>query len=226
MASAVQTIHLRMPFNLGAVNCFLIKGKNGFVLIDTGTSNNQGKVEKALSDAGCHPGGLKLILLTHGDFDHAGNAAYLRKVYQTSIAMHAADSGMVEWGNMFASRKKANGFIGFLATLIFGFGRAKRFKPDLLVDEDFDLYAYGVEAQIIHIPGHSGGSIGILNPEGELICGDLFENVKTPALHSIIDDLKKANASIEKLMEYKIKNVLPGHGDAFKWEEFINTWER
>ena len=39
---------------------------------------------------------LRLIVLTHGDYDHAGNAAYLREKYGSKVAMHRDDSGRVE----------------------------------------------------------------------------------------------------------------------------------
>lgn len=226
MPSTIQTIKLTLPFRMGSVNCFLIKVEGGFVLIDTGTSEQRAGLEKALVTAGCHPDNLKLIILTHGDFDHAGNAAHLSREFGAPVAIHASDAGMVEWGNMFVGRKKSNPFLNWLSSNLFGFGKSKRFKPNLLIDEEFDLDLYGIEAQILHIPGHSAGSIGILLPGGELICGDLFENVKTPALNSIMDDLGQANASVEKLRAYKIHTIYPGHGEAFNWEEFINSWDQ
>jgi hydroxyacylglutathione hydrolase len=224
MPSVIQSICLRLPYNIGSVNCFLIKSDNGFVLIDTGASSGRTDLEKAMSDAGCLPGELKLILLTHGDFDHTGNAAVIRKEFDAPIAMHAADAGMAEWGNMFVNRKRSNPLLNFLAGTMFGFGKSKRFKPDLLVDEDFDLSTYGLEAQILHIPGHSSGSIGVLTSDGDLICGDLFENIKGPALNSLMDDLKDASASVEKLKGYKIDRVFPGHGQPFAMEEFLAEW--
>ncbi|RLI67201.1 hypothetical protein DRO91_10540, partial [Candidatus Heimdallarchaeota archaeon] len=33
-----------------------------------------GGLERELEKAGCKPGDLKLVVLTHGDFDHTGNA--------------------------------------------------------------------------------------------------------------------------------------------------------
>jgi hydroxyacylglutathione hydrolase len=49
-----------------------------------------------------------LIVITHGDFDHIGNAAYLRQKFGAKIAMHADDVGMAERGDMFWNRKKGN----------------------------------------------------------------------------------------------------------------------
>ncbi len=77
-----------ITIKLGVVNSFLIKTDTGFVLIDTGFSGNRIKLENELKLAGCIPGNLKLIILTHGDADHTGNALYIRNRYKTIIVMH------------------------------------------------------------------------------------------------------------------------------------------
>ena len=89
------------PFILNtSINCYLVRTPDGFVLIDTGRNNKRDTIEKELEGAGCRPGDLKLIILTHGDFDHCGNASYLRNKFGSKIAMHKDDSGMVERGDM------------------------------------------------------------------------------------------------------------------------------
>jgi hydroxyacylglutathione hydrolase len=85
--------------NLIGVNCYLLKGITGCALVDIGFSNKRDFLEKRLKDSGCLPGDLKLIILTHGDMDHVGNAAYLREKFGVKIAIHADDVGMVERGD-------------------------------------------------------------------------------------------------------------------------------
>src|SRR4030066_485477 len=106
MPQEIKTIRLPLPYHLGSVNCYLIATDIGYILIDTGGSNGRADLEKELESAGCRPGHLRLIVLTHGDFDHTGNAAYLREEFGARIAMHYDDSGMVERGDMFWNRKK------------------------------------------------------------------------------------------------------------------------
>jgi hydroxyacylglutathione hydrolase len=211
----IRTISLSLPYRLGTVNCYLVGAGAGYILIDTGSSNERARIEKELAGAGCKPGNLELIVLTHGDFDHTGNAAYLGKAFDARIAMHPDDSGMVERGDMFWNRSKGNVLLRTMAPLLFGFGKSRRFKPDLDVDEGFDLSAYGLDAQVLHIPGHSKGSIGVLTAGGDLFCGDLLDNVDKPALSSIMDDLAAANRSVEKLKGLAITTVYPGHGQPF-----------
>jgi hydroxyacylglutathione hydrolase len=203
---------------MGRVNCYLIQTAAGHVLIDTGGSNARKELHGQLESAGCIPGSLKLILLTHGDFDHIGNAAYLRSAFGAKIAMHRDDSCMAERGDMFVNRKKPNILIRALIPIITRFGTSERFTPDVLLDDGYDLSQHGLEAKIICLPGHSKGSIGILTASGELFCGDLFENTKGPALNSLVDDSAAVNASVAKLEALRIRTVYPGHGQPFIME--------
>jgi hydroxyacylglutathione hydrolase len=223
MPQEIKTISLLLPYRFGVVNCYLIKINAGYILIDTGCSNKRTNLEKELEIAGCRPGNLKLIILTHGDFDHTSNAAYLRKIFDTKTAMHNIDSGMVERGNMFWNRKKSNVLIRKITPVLFGFGKSERFKPDFYLDDGDDLSEHGFDAKVIHIPGHSKGSIGILTGCGNLFCGDLLENTDKPNLNSIIDDLPAANASVEKLKSQKINTIYPGHGKPFPMHLLINS---
>jgi hydroxyacylglutathione hydrolase len=216
MPSEIKTIRLPLPFHLGSVNCYLLKANGGCLLIDTGCGNSREELEKELGEC---VGKLRLIVLTHGDFDHTGSAADLRRKFGAKIAMHRGDSLMVESGDIFAGRKKSNFFFRMVAPLLFRFSRAKRFKPDFYLEDGDDLTEYGFEAKVVHIPGHSRGSIGVLTPGGELFGGDLVVKKKRPERNRIIDDPAAAEASIKKLKGLKIETVYPGHGRPFPMGE-------
>lgn len=174
---------------------------------------------------GCSPGNLNLIVITHGDFDHTGNAKYIREKFGAKIAMHLDDLRMAEKGDMFWNRK-GNFFIKKIAPLLFKFGKSERFKPDLYLKDGDDLSEHGLNAKIIHIPGHSKGSIGIFTSDGDLFCGDLLENTKEPSLNSIMDDKAAADISIEKLKGLEIKTVYPGHGGSFPMDLFLKNYKK
>jgi len=129
-----------------------------------------------------------LIVLTHGGFDHIGNAVFLREKFGTKIAMHKDDSGMAEHGDMFWNRKTRKTLIKIIALILFRFGKSDRFEPDLFIDDGYAFSEYGFSATVLTLPEHSKGSIGILTAEGNLICGDLFYNIDKPALNSILDN--------------------------------------
>jgi glyoxylase-like metal-dependent hydrolase (beta-lactamase superfamily II) len=213
---------------LGSVNSYLIKTNTGFILIDTGWINKREILEKALESAGCKPGNLKLIIQTHGDFDHTGSAAYIREKYSSKIAMHGGDSGMVEQWNMFWNRKKGNIFFRMIVNTFLGIGgfKPEKFEPDLRLEDGDDFSEYGFDAKVLHLSGHSKGSIGILTAEGDLFCGDLLENTDKPTTGSIIDDSKEFDASIEKLKSLEINTVYPGHGEPFPMEVFLKSYRK
>ena len=218
MPPEIKAIRLPLPFPMGSVNCYLIKTDSGCILVDTGCSNRRAELERELVSEGCGPGRLKLIILTHGDFDHSGNAAYLIKEFGAKIAMHPDDSGVVEWGDIFRGRQGSNFFLRMFISLIFRFGRSSRFKPDLYLEDGDDLAEYGLEAKVLHIPGHSRGSIAVLTAGGQLFSGDLVVRKNRPVRNSLIDNPAVADVSIARLKSLKIDAVYPGHGRSFPAE--------
>jgi hydroxyacylglutathione hydrolase len=220
-----EIISITTPFFLKVtVNCYLLKKGDEFILIDTGRSSKRREIEKKMESAGCRPGDLKLILLTHGDFDHCGNAAFFREKFGTKIAMHRDDSGMVEYGDMTWNRKKPNILLRAIFGLFINLSESDRFKPDITIEDGDDLSDYGFEAKVVHIPGHSRGSIGFLTAAGDLYCGDLLANTDKPDIWSIIDDPAAAATSIDKLKQLEIGTVYPGHGDPFPMAQFIQNY--
>jgi hydroxyacylglutathione hydrolase len=215
MENNIQTIRLPLPFGMGRVNCYLAQTDSGFTLVDTGGSNDRKELMETLESSGCKPGGLSLILITHGDFDHAGNAAFLRQAFKSQIAMHKDDVGMVEDGDMFYNRQKPNLIVRKLAGLYASSGKKDRFTPNLLLEDGNDLSEFGWKARIISIPGHSKGSIGVLTASGDLFCGDLLVSTKKPMLNSLMDDPASGNASLQKLVDSGAQMVYPGHGEPF-----------
>lgn len=210
------------------VNCYLIDVEGGCILIDTSFPDKQGRLDAELEGAGCGPSkDLRLVVLTHGDVDHAGNCAHLRDTREVPIAIHRQDAEMVRSGDMGVGRKRppdrhtaAFRFVTWAAGLVGKQMDFEPFEPDVLLEEGQDLSAYGLNARVVHLPGHSSGSIGVLTGDGDLFCGDLLVNVlRRPSLHYYIDDLAQANESIGKLQEIGVGTVYPGHGKPFRLSE-------
>jgi len=143
------------------VNCYLVKASAGYILIDTGFARRR-------SDLTSNPGDLKLIVITHGHLDHNGNTAYLRENYGAKIAMHSGDAGMAENGDMFWGLGGLTVFLARIMMYLLRVSRFDKFKPDIYLDDGQDLTEYGLDAKVIHIPGHSKGSIGLLTADGDL----------------------------------------------------------
>jgi glyoxylase-like metal-dependent hydrolase (beta-lactamase superfamily II) len=203
------------------VNSYLLETEAGFNLIDTGFHKKRFKLEKELEKAGCKDGNLRLIILTHGHSDHVSNAAYLREKYGAQIAIHKSDAKMVETGDMFVDAKGGVLFrliVSFM--MLIGLSSFEKFIPDIYLEDNEDLSNYGLNAKVIHTPGHSKGSISILTSEKELFCGDIIGNTKNPEKTTLIDDDDQLNTSIKHIKALETLMIYPGHGKPFKIDQF------
>jgi hydroxyacylglutathione hydrolase len=215
-----------IPIKLSMVNCYLIKNDDDYLMIDTGFSLQRRAVKTALSRAGCRRGNLKLIVITHGDSDHTGNARYIKEKYNSRIGLHREELPAVEKGDMRLNRKTLQENPSFLTGVVLSLpftrlGKANRFKPDIFLEDGQELSEYGCDGKIVHIPGHSSGSIGVLTANGDLFCGDLLRNNGEPGRNSLVDVAEEMTASIERLQGLGVSMVYPGHGRPFPMEELV-----
>jgi hydroxyacylglutathione hydrolase len=203
------------------VNAYLVKVSEGFILIDTGLAIHWEKLESKLLSVGCLPDKLKLVIITHGDLDHTGNCAKLQEKYKCKIAIHKDDSLMVENGLLL--KRKNRSFHAKVFSLIRKLFRRKftfdKFKPDIYLIDGQDLNEYGFNAKVVHIPGHTKGSIGILTDDGNLFAGDTFTNRRKPEKANYIENHLELENSINRLKKMNIRMIFPGHGRPFKMEQ-------
>ncbi len=127
--------------NLGFVNAYFLKAKEGFVLVDTGMPSQWNALGNGLKSAGCSPGLLRLVVLTHADADHSGNCVKLKEVYKVPIAVNSLDSPALETG-VFPKRiiRTLSGKIFFsLMNLLRRLRRSpiglQTFTPDVLLQD-------------------------------------------------------------------------------------------
>jgi len=240
MNSANNTV---IPIDLVGVNSYLVAAKNGYVLVDTGGhltmdktfDNRRKKLMEALAAVGCTKGELRLILLTHGDNDHVANAAYLRKEFDAPIAMHHGDLELVEDPTL-EMMVGSFRYQSVLFKLVFQLMKKKierltkktledfeSFTPDLLISDNMKLNDYGLEGTIIHLPGHTAGSIGLLLEDGSLIAGDTLVNDKKPAAAPNAVNFSDLYKSIGSLRGKNIQTVYPGHGQPFAFSDYKLT---
>lgn len=199
------------PISLWMVNCYLLTTDAGHVLVDTGVAPSRPLLLRRLAAAGCTRDTLRLVVLTHGDYDHTGNAAYLRRRWHVPIAAHPGDSGPVGQGATPLARLRQ----GTRKLAAAGLG------PDVVLQDGDSLIPYGLNATVLHLPGHSPGSIAILTAQGDLICGDLLALRRATAVpFPLREDAAAMRSSIRRLLALPTppRMIYPGHGKPFTWE--------
>jgi len=225
--------------DLDGVNCYLAKTQQGLLLFDTGGhlvmdkqfANRRGLLQKELEAVGCTEQDLNLIVLTHGDNDHVCNAAYFRKKYKANIAMHKEDIELVETPTLHSLMESFQ-YRSFGYRMVFHLLKKtitnviqktlndfETFSPDVLLEDGFSLLPFGLDANVIHIPGHTKGSVAILTNDGDLIAGDMFCNNGKPDIALNASDFKQLHTSLHKLKGLSIRTVYPGHGNPFQFTE-------
>jgi glyoxylase-like metal-dependent hydrolase (beta-lactamase superfamily II) len=205
--------------DLGMVNAYLLEAGDGFVLVDTGLPTKWDPLVSHLQASGALPDRLKLVVITHGDLDHTGGAARLQKEYNARVAIHPADADQVEKGAML-EREMTNPVFKVIMKLRRLRMRGSMpayptFTPDVLLSDGESLEPYGVDATILHLPGHTPGSIALLFPNGDIIAGDTVSNMIRPGTSPFVHDRQAMAASLDKLKSLDLKTIFPGHGKPF-----------
>ncbi|MDS0526362.1 MBL fold metallo-hydrolase [Clostridium sp. SHJSY1] len=193
----------------GNVNCYLIEGNNFAILIDTAREKYRNYLLERLKNYN-----IILIILTHGHIDHISNAAFLAKHFNAKIAMHADDYKLSK--NNCINDIYSNSLLGTVFKIIslrhFKNTSVDEFEPDLFLNDGQPLEEFGINATIIHLPGHTKGSIGVLINNNELIGGDIFMNYIYPSETFIAEDIDMLRKSIKKIELLNLKLFYPGHG--------------
>ena len=90
--------------------------------------------------------------------------------------------------------------------------RIPAFIPNIFLEDGCSLEQYGVPADIIHLPGHTQGSIGIDVMKRELIVGDALMNLFYPTISMLYHDKAAMQQSADKISRLGERRILFGHG--------------
>ena len=193
----------------GMANAYLLHGDGGSILIDTGAEKYREKVAKA-----CQNAGVRLILLTHGHFDHCQSAAYLTRRLKCSIEIAGEDAALLErnekrkvygkgiWGRFYADASNRN----------IEQNEIEAVTPDVILEDGMSLGEYGVDAKTVKLPGHTAGSVGVLCDTGELFVGDAMQNILFPSAAWCYEDYEKAKESAAIVRSMNAGKIFFGHG--------------
>lgn len=193
----------------GNVNCYIVENGTNGILVDTGKKEFARQVIES-----CRFYNVKLIVLTHAHFDHAENAAQISNTLGIPIGMNENDCNLIQ-SNTNQSLSAANilGKIVLSASLReFSVRTMPEFKPDILLSNGDCLSDYGMDAQIIALPGHTDGSIGIDVDRKYLIVGDALMNMFYPTVSMLFHDRSEMLESAGKISSIGDRTIYFGHG--------------
>jgi glyoxylase-like metal-dependent hydrolase (beta-lactamase superfamily II) len=211
-------------------NAFLLRGKSGSLLVDTGPPGAETRLLAAITAQGVTPESLSLILITHGHTDHYGSAAALRELTGAPVAMHALDADAARQGiNQPDSLRPANtlGWLYLRLGLLRNWATpdyAPAFEPGVIFSDGMDLAPYGVTGHALHTPGHTPGSSSVLLDSGQILIGDMVMGSFRSALRrpgpglAFAWDLQHNRQSLRQLLAGAPQRLYAGHGGPFSPE--------
>ena len=214
-----------LSLKLGITSSYLIRGINGIILVDAGTPNKIRSFKRKLARLHIHPEDIKLIVLTHSHFDHAGSAKDIQDLTGARVVMHEIEKAYFD-EDRFAMPKGVNHMGKISLPVLFPLFKKIRFKKpviDVVVkNSEFSLKEFGFEGKIYHTPGHTPGSISLLLNSGEAFVGCQAHNglpfrIK-PGFPIYAMDIEKVKESWKLLIERGAKVIFPGHGKSFPVE--------
>jgi hydroxyacylglutathione hydrolase len=144
---------------------------------------------------------LKQIIVTHAHIDHIGGAAQLRRVTGAPVLFHQADLPIL-------------GMMEMQAAWI-GVATPEQTALDQSADDGLSAGIPGLEAEVIHTPGHTPGSICLHFPKQELLlAGDTLFAGSVGRTDLPGGDTKALLRSIHTRLLPLPENtlVVPGHG--------------
>ena len=235
MGPDISLITERMVAPLLKCNIWHVRGRDRDLLIDTGLGIEN--LAESLPELFDRP---ITVVLTHSHRDHSGGAHAF-----SDVRIHAAErkwaeeaydqlpfdiadwpEGLVQWFNERGYFCENGMFTGPVSPDIM-----RRRLESIRISAALhggDVIDLGDRAfEILHLPGHSPGSIGLLEHSAQrLYSGDAIYD------GPLLDDLEDSDRfdyakTMERLLALSVDDVLPGHGERFdkaRLTEIAHGW--
>ena len=188
------------------------------VLVDTGMPGNADKILNFIKDLGRDPKELTRIIVTHSHIDHVGSLAELGALTGARTLAHRDEVTSTSEGKYVLS-PHMEGSRGAFQALLARFGLFKPCPVDLLL-KDGDVLPYLGGLRVIHIPGHTPGSICLLLGKPKvLFVGDAIINNEDRLSRPLPfgADRHQPEESLRKLAGLDFDICCFGHGSPLCW---------
>jgi hydroxyacylglutathione hydrolase len=193
---------------------YLIENENGMVLVDAGPPHVEKTILKYIESLGRSD--LKLIFITHAHFDHYGSAAALKRTTGAVIAIHSLDApAMAEAVSPLGQPRGRGKLASPLMPLFQQWMPTEPVQADLLMEDGDDIRDYGLDAYVLHTPGHTPGSSCLIVEDRLAFVGDLISANGYPHVQAYFaDDWAQIPISLARLQKIHPQLVYAGHGNS------------
>ncbi len=167
--NSIMQIH---PIPCGLGIAFLIETPHGLYLVDCGSPGQEAAVYTKMRELG--RADLKLIWITHAHYDHYGSAAALRQATGARIGVHSADADTLAAGKSPIGTARGRGLVYVVAQPAAMLLRPlPPAPPDFTLENGETIERFGLDAAVLHTPGHTPGHSCLLLEGGTAFAADL-----------------------------------------------------
>ncbi len=230
----------RMPLPLpiptvSHINTYLVKGDNGYLLVDTGWNTEEAfaSLKKQLAELGINGREISRIVVTHAHPDHYGMAGKLKNLFGATLYFHHLEKDVIEsrYVNMDELLKEMSLWLkgnGVPPDRLAELQKASLPMLKFVTPAMPDVTLYGGEAitcgdfsfNVLPTPGHAPGHICLYEPDKKILfSGDHILPTITPYVgmnpQSGSNPLGDYLDSINSLKRLDVDLVLPGHEQPF-----------
>jgi hydroxyacylglutathione hydrolase len=187
---------------------YLLQTPQGLYLVDTGLPGNASRILSIMQTIGRDD--LQCIFITHAHFDHYGSAQALRQQTQAPLIIHEQDAGFMQRGETPVKQARGIGRLGKICLpLVEQLWSPPKIQADILVSDGFEMITFGLDATVIHTPGHTPGSCCLLLAGAYLFAGDLM-TTRIQRLYA--DNWQELQTSYNRVMALRPRIIFSGHG--------------
>ena len=237
IASGIYKIKVPIPDNpLGNLNSYLVKGKDGWLMVDTGwyTPETFDSLKKSLKKIGISLTDISTIVVTHIHPDHFGLVGKIRQISPaTKLITHKFEAELIESRYIKFPEVRQR-----MEIVLRRYGvppsKLSELESSSMPAMEFvsitfpDSTLYGGETistgyydlEVIWTPGHSIGHICLYEPKNKLLfSGDHILPKITPSvvfhIQSGDDPLGDYLNALRKLENLPVEKILPAHEKIF-----------
>jgi glyoxylase-like metal-dependent hydrolase (beta-lactamase superfamily II) len=232
----IYQLQIPMPNNpLEHTNVYLVRGSDGYLLIDAGWNNDRAfkSLKEQLAEIGIAPGAISDIVVTHSHADHYGLTGKLKEHTGAKIALHHLEEKLLASRNGDMRKMMLQTQDWFHSNGVpdetfpshrISPSERRRFNnhtmPDIALRGDETISTGIFDLQVIWTPGHSPGHICLYEKDKKILfTGDHVLPGITPNISlqpqsedNPLGDFLNALGKVRKL---DVNTVLPAHEHIF-----------
>ena len=233
LPAGIHRVELPLPFELGALNVYLLRRGDGFVLIDAGmdTPDCFHALDSARAALGFEWAHMEELVISHYHPDHTGLAPRLLGLSQARLRISPVESEELRlMSDLHAAEQWERDILhhaGVPAPIVDQIELSMapvrtcfhQLPADLTAHAGEILASDAGDFEIVITPGHSPGHLCLYNRRHRvLFSGDHMLEKISPNIgwHPGIDALGDYLESLRAVAELDIDVVLPSHGHPFR----------